>query len=165
MHEKREACLALLRDARCKKKVIAHCEAVCDCALEYADRNEIVDRSLVLRGALLHDIGRGKTHAIDHGQVGADILRALHYPEEVARIVECHVGAGITADECTLLGLVPRDCMPRTPEEKIVTHADNCIAGVVRVSIEDSIASAIHLPKKIRRRMYQLACDVELLCA
>jgi uncharacterized protein len=46
-----------------------------------------------------------------------------------------------------------------------VTHADNCIAGVVRVGIEDSIASAIHLPKKIRRRMYRLACDVELLCA
>ena len=48
----------------------------------------------------------------------------------------------------TLLGLFPRDCMPRTIEEKIVTHADNLIAGSTRVTIDESIASAIHLPKK-----------------
>ena len=71
--------------------------------------------------------------------------------------------AGLTADECTLLGLLPRDCMPQTIEEKIVTHADNRIAGGKRVSIEEEIAAAIHLPKKIRRRMYRLANEVELL--
>ncbi len=165
MHEEREACIAILRDAGCNAKVIAHCRAVCDCALEYAGRNPLVDRSLVMTGALLHDIGRGTTHGIDHGQVGADLLRAKNFPEEVARIVECHVGAGMTADECTLLGLSPRDCMPSTTEEKIVTHADNRIAGVVRVSIDESIASAIHLPKKIRKRMYRLSNEVKLLCA
>jgi uncharacterized protein len=164
MREERESCIAMLRDAGCNEKVIAHCQAVCDCALEYAGRNALVDRSLVMTGALLHDIGRGTTHAIDHGQVGADLLRAKNFPEDVARIVECHVGAGMTADECTLLGLFPRDCMPRTTEEKIVTHADNRISGVVRVSIDESIASAVHLPKKIRNRMYRLACEVELLC-
>ncbi|MCX6688580.1 MAG: HDIG domain-containing protein [Methanoregula sp.] len=165
MHEERETCIAILRDAGCNAKVIAHCRAVCDCALEYAGRNPLVDRSLVMTGALLHDIGRGTTHGIDHGQVGADLLRAKNFPEEVARIVECHVGAGMTADECTLLGLSPRDCMPSTTEEKIVMHADNRIAGVVRVSIDESIASAIHLPKKIRKRMYRLSNEVELLCA
>jgi uncharacterized protein len=84
--------------------------------------------------------------------------------EAIARIVECHTGAGLTADECTLLGLSPRDCMPCTAEEKIVTHADNLIAGKKRVTIHQSIGSAVHLPRKVRKRMYRLSCDVELLC-
>jgi uncharacterized protein len=164
MRENREHCIALLREAGCSAKVIAHCQAVSDCAIEYARTEDLVDLSLVRTGAMLHDIGRGSTHSIAHGQEGADIIRSLGLPENVARIVECHTGAGMTADECTLLGLFPRDCMPHTIEEKIVTHADNRIAGVTRVSIDESIASAIHLPKKIRKRMYQLACEVELLC-
>ena len=154
----------ILLDAGCRPKVIAHCRAVTDCALEYAGKNPEIDSDLVLAGAMLHDIGRGSTHTIHHAQVGADLLRSRGYPEELARIVECHTGAGLTADECTLLGLAPRDCIPKTAEEKIVAHADNLIAGHRRVSIEDSIGSAIHLPKKARKRMYQLASDVELLC-
>lgn len=165
MRENHESCIALLRQAGCSVKVIAHCQAVCECALEYASNIDLVDLSLVRTGAMLHDIGRGSTHSIAHGQKGADIIRSLDLPETVARIVECHTGAGITADECTLLGLLPRDCMPHTIEEKIVTHADNCIAGVTRISIDESIASAIHLPKKIRKRMYHLSREVELLCA
>lgn len=154
----------MLLDAGCSTKVIAHCRAVTDCALEYARANPDVDFSLVEQGAMLHDIGRGRTHAIDHSQRGADLLRSQGFPEEVARMVECHTGAGLTADECTLLGLSPRDCIPCTTEEKIVTHADNLIAGHRRVSIDESIGSAIHLPKKARKRMYRLAQEVELLC-
>lgn len=162
MHQ--AACEEMLVKAGCSAKVIAHCRAVREVALEYAQRNPEVDRELVDAGSMLHDIGRGSTHTIQHAQRGADILRSLGIAEPVARIVECHTGAGITADECILLGLFSRDCMPTTTEEKIVCHADNLIAGRQRVSIEDSIASAVHLPKKIRVRMYRLACDVELLC-
>jgi len=165
MNKNRGHCIKMLRESGCSEKVIAHCQAVCDCALEYAERDTLADISLVRTGALLHDIGRSSTHSLAHGQAGADILRSMGIPENVARVVECHTGAGITSDECTLLRLFPRDCMPQTVEEKIVTHADNCIAGVVRVSIDESIASAIHLPKKIRKRMYRLAREVELLCA
>jgi uncharacterized protein len=163
MPETRERCIELLKNAGCSPKVIAHCEAVCDCAMEYARKCARADPELVLTGALLHDIGRGVTHGIDHAQKGADLLREKGFPERVVRIVECHTGAGMTADECTLLGLAPRDCMPRTIEEKIVTHADNLIAGTKRVTIDESIASANHLPKKIRQRMYRLAQEVELL--
>jgi uncharacterized protein len=152
------------QNAGCSPKVIAHCRAVTDCALEYAAANPDINFSTVKEGAMLHDIGRGSTHAIDHAQRGADILRAQGFPEEVARMVECHTGAGLTADECSLLGLSPRDCIPCTTEEKIVTHADNLIAGKTRVNIEDSIGSAFHLPKKARKRMYRLALEVELLC-
>ncbi len=154
----------LLQDAGCSAKVIAHCRAVTECALEYAEGNPAIDFSLVEAGAMLHDIGRGSTHAIDHAQRGADLLRSKGFPEELARIVECHTGAGLTADECTLLGLLPRDCIPTTLEEKIVCHADNRIAGHRRTTIEESLASASHLPKKARKRMYRLALEVELLC-
>jgi uncharacterized protein len=154
----------LLQDAGCSIKVIAHCRAVTECALDYAKGNPDTDFSKVEEGAMLHDIGRGSTHAIDHAQRGADLLRAQGFPEDVARMVECHTGAGLTADECTLLGLLPRDCVPTTTEEKIVTHADNLTAGHRRTTIEDTIGSAFQLPRKARKRMYRLALEVELLC-
>lgn len=155
----------LLREAGCSRKVIAHCKAVRDCACEYAARCPDADFTLVETGAMLHDIGRSITHTIQHAQAGADLLRSMGFPEEIARIVECHTGAGLTADECTLLGLAPRDCMPRTIEEKIVTHADNLLAGTRRMTIDESLASAINLPEKARRRMYELSQEVELLCS
>ncbi|NMB78655.1 MAG: HDIG domain-containing protein [Methanomicrobiales archaeon] len=160
---KRDQYAKLLRDAGCSAKVITHVNAVTDAALEYAKGYPAIHFSLVEQAAMLHDIGRGSTHAIDHAQRGADLLREKGFPEELARIVECHTGAGLTADECTLLGLLPRDCIPETAEAKIVTHADNLIAGHTRVSIHDSIGSAIHLPHKARKRMYRLALEVELL--
>jgi uncharacterized protein len=155
---------ALLHDAGCSPKVIAHCRAVTECALSYARLNPSVDIDLVECGAMLHDIGRGVTHSIGHAQAGADLLRSMGFPEEVARIVECHTGAGLTADECTELGLAHRDCMPHTLEEKIVTHADNLIAGTRRMTIEESLAMAAHLPEEARTRMYRLSCEVERLC-
>jgi uncharacterized protein len=164
-HQPDESCEDLLREAGCSEKVITHCRAVRDVALGYAALNSLVRVDLVREGAMLHDIGRGATHTILHAQHGADLLRARGISEEIARIAECHTGAGITADECTLLRLSPRDCMPLTTEEKIVTHADNLIEGKRRVIIEESIASAIHLPRKVRRRMSHLAQDVELLCS
>jgi uncharacterized protein len=112
---------------------------------------------------MLHDIGRGTSHTIDHAQTGADILRRLGYPETVARVVECHTGAGITADECSLLRLLPRDCIPVTAEERLVAHADNLIAGSRRTTLYEALGSALHLNRKIRRRMYRLALDTEIL--
>jgi uncharacterized protein len=154
----------MLHDAGCSAKVIAHSRAVRDCACEYAQHNVSADISLVQAGAMLHDIGRGRTHTIGHAQQGADLLRAKDFSENVARIVECHTGAGLTADECSLLGLIPRDCVPTTTEEKIVCHADNLLEGDRRMNIEHSITSAFHLPRSVRKRMYNLATDVELLC-
>jgi len=162
--KQKKTCEDLLLDAGCSTKVIAHSRAVRDCACEYAAHHPDIDFSLVERGAMLHDVGRSRTHDIRHAQCGADLVRDRGLGEEIARIVECHTGAGLTADECTLLGLFPRDCIPRTMAEKIVTHADNLIAGKKRVTIHESIGSAIHLPRKARKRMYRLSCEVELLC-
>ncbi|NLM29447.1 MAG: HDIG domain-containing protein [Methanomicrobiales archaeon] len=154
-------CIALLRRAGCSEGVIAHCRAVRDLALDFTS-DPIVDRDLVEVGALLHDIGRGVTHDLHHAQVGGEICRSLGLDEAVASIVERHIGAGLTADECSLLGLAPRDCVPRTIEEKIVAHADNLVKGGRVITLEERLARLIDLPRKQRMRIYRLALEVEL---
>lgn len=153
--------IALLRRAGCSDGVIAHCRAVRDLALTYAS-DPIVDRDLVEVGALLHDIGRGVTHDLRHAEVGGAICRSLGLDEAIALIVERHIGAGLTADECSLLGLIPRDCIPRTIEEKIVAHADNLVKGGRVITLEERLARLIDLPRKQRMRIYRLALEVEL---
>lgn len=120
------------------------------------------DPELVATAALLHDIGRSQSHGLDHAQIGALILRKMGISEDIAGIVERHIGGGLSADECSLLGLLPRDCIPRSSEEKIVCHADNIVKGRKMITIEERLQLAIHLPKKVRRRMYRLAREVEL---
>jgi uncharacterized protein len=74
----REQAIQLLRDNKCSPKVIKHCKAVAELALETAEKckkNGLnVNLDLVEIGALLHDIGRSKTHSVHHAVVGAEIL-------------------------------------------------------------------------------------------
>lgn len=144
----RDACIKLLHDLGCAAEVIEHCVAVSELALELAARYYgRVDEKLIFRGALLHDIGRSRTHGIDHGFVGGEVAKALKLDGKVVKIIERHVGAGITTEEAKELGLSENvEFMPRTMEEKIVTHADNLIDGVKRTSIELEIA---HLKAKL----------------
>ena len=151
----------LLAREGCSPKVIEHCRTVSAIAMEYVHEGSMADPDLVLAGSMLHDIGRSRTHSIVHAQAGAAICRELGQPEAVARIVECHTGAGLTADECTLLGLLPIDCMPKTLEEKIVTNADNLAGGKRRISIEQDLMDAFALPRKTRRRMFRLWLEME----
>jgi len=155
----------LLTREGCSPKVIAHCRAVNAIAMEYVHEGMPADPDLVLAGSMLHDIGRSRTHSIGHAQAGAAICRELGLPEAVARIVECHTGAGLTADECTLLDLLPIDCVPVTIEEKVVTNADNLAGGKRRISIEQDLMDAYALPRKVRKRMYRLWLEMELFRA
>ena len=84
-----------------------------------------VNCDFILAGALLHDIGRCKSHKIDHGILGGQILREEGLPEEMVRIAENHLFAGITKHEATDLGLPFKNYLPVTLEEKIITFADN----------------------------------------
>jgi uncharacterized protein len=152
----------LLVSAGCSGKVIAHCETVTAVAMEYADPGSGADRDLVLAGAMLHDIGRSQTHGIGHAQAGAEICRNLGLPEEVARIVECHTGAGLTADECSLMGLMPIDCVPKTIEEKIVANADNLVGGRHEISIGRDLMEAFALKRVARTRIYRLWLEMEM---
>ncbi|MDD2472910.1 MULTISPECIES: HDIG domain-containing metalloprotein [unclassified Methanoculleus] len=154
-------CIDLLRRAGCSEGVIAHCRAVRDLALAYAT-DPIVDRDLVRIGALLHDIGRGVTHDIRHAEVGGEICRSFGLDPGVVAIVERHIGAGLTADECSLLNLTPRDCIPQTLEEKIVANADNLVKGTRVITMEERLGQAIALPRRQRKRICRLGQEMEL---
>jgi uncharacterized protein len=150
----------LLARAGCERPVIAHARAVTDLALRFTE-SPLVNRDLVLAGAMLHDIGRGVTHGIDHAQRGAALARSLDLDERIVSIIERHIGAGMTADECSLERIIPRDCIPRTVEEKIVANADNLVLGGRAGSIEGTIGGAFRLKRRVRKRMYRLYLEME----
>jgi len=134
--------------------------AVCSLALYFCEKSG-ADRELVKWGAMLHDIGRARTHGLDHGQIGADMCREMGIAEDIARIVECHIGAGLTAEECSREGLKEINCVPSTLEEKIVAHADNLIRGTDEISLEERLRYSNDLPDTIKKRMVALAEEIE----
>ena len=150
----------LLVRAGCGRRVIAHAKVVTELALQFTG-SPLVNRDLVRAGAMLHDIGRGVTHGIDHAQRGAALAGSLGLDEGIVSIIERHIGAGLTADECSLAGLIPRDCMPETIEEKIVANADNLVHGSKAGTIEGTLEGASRLKRRIRRRIYHLYLEVE----
>ena len=148
------------QDTALRQLLILHSEKVRDKAfsiLEMARREDrsaelmTVDEQLINDGALLHDIGIGRTHApgihcdgnepyICHGILGAQMLRdlicangssfssiELKRLEQIARICERHTGAGLTVQDIVEQNLPispARDLVPETLEEKLVCLAD-----------------------------------------
>lgn len=153
--------ISLLFSSGCDAKVVKHCEVVAELAQNFS--GESVDSELIERGAALHDLGRCKTHAIDHARVGAELCRAMSEDESLCRIIERHTGAGLSFDECTLLGLEPVDCIPKTLEEKIVAHADNLVKSSKVISLEERMIAAAELSGRAKRRIWRLGVEVELL--
>ncbi len=132
--------LKYLRRAGCSESVIEHSKAVAEKAIEIAEHvNVNVDMDLLKKGAINHDIGRSKTHDLDHFVVGADIARDFGFDEDVVRIIERHIGAGILKDEALQFGLPHKDYMPETPEEIIVSYADNITHHVTTASLEETL--------------------------
>jgi uncharacterized protein len=136
---KEKEAIGLLIKSGCSPSVIDHCKTVAGYAREIAIKisesaaknNHPVDIDIdaVFIGALLHDIGRSKTHGILHAVEGAAIAVVNGLDEKVVRIIERHIGAGIPMDEASDLGLPEKDYMPVTIEEKIVAHSDNLVFG------------------------------------
>ncbi|MDD1720832.1 MAG: HDIG domain-containing protein [Euryarchaeota archaeon] len=136
-----EQALQFLYTCGCSEKIIKHVQAVSKYGVEVAESCSDANVELVRIGGLLHDIGRCRTHQINHGIAGAQILRRNNIDERIARIAERHVGAGITADEAAGLGLPSGTYVPQTIEEKIVAAVDNLIEGSKRVSIDKALAA------------------------
>jgi uncharacterized protein len=136
-----EDALNLLREARCPPDVIKHCERVSELATRIAlackREGMKVDIDLVKVGSLLHDIGRAKTHGIDHGIIGASIARSRGLPQPILSIIENHLLAGIKAEEAAKFNLPARDYMPKSLEERIVTYADKVVEGARLVRFEE----------------------------
>jgi uncharacterized protein len=131
----------ILIEAGCSPGVIAHCKAVSRTAVSLAERMKRVnvDGELVRLGGFFHDIGRARSHDIHHALVGVKIGRELGFSEPLLAIIERHIGAGITAAEAERLGLPKKDYLPITPEEKIVSYADNLTKGASAMSFEGAL--------------------------
>lgn len=171
----KEQALQFLHRSGCSRNVIKHCETVTQLAVEIAkacrERGLDINLELVEVGALLHDIGRSKTHSVHHAVIGAKIAEALGLPESVISIIKRHVGGGITAKEAEKLGW-PKDVyIPQTIEEKIVSYADKLIEGSKRVPIEKTIekfskelpSSAVARIWKLHKEMLALIGDCKCL--
>ncbi len=143
--------LQILRDEGCSEKVIAHCIAVSRHATEIAEvmvaSGKNLNVELVTIGGLLHDLGRCRSHGIDHAVIGADIAMELGLDPLIVNIIKKHIGAGITIEEAKELGLPEDDYVPFTFEEKIVAHADNLTSGDTRINM-------VQLVEKMRKRNF-----------
>ena len=139
----RAEALDFLVAAGCSKRVLDHSKAVSKFSVKLAKGFQAkgidVDLHLVEIGGLLHDIGRSKTHTVDHGSIGGEVARSIGLPLPLVRIIERHVGGGIPKEEARRLGWPHRDYLPETWEEKIVCYADKRVEGLRVVSIQRAI--------------------------
>ena len=120
--------IELLRKAGVPEDDIAHSVKVAEKALEIADRtNHVLDFVLVGRGALFHDLGKAKTHDIEHGRIGAEMGTALGLPKEITAVMEKHIRGGLTAQEAIELDLPVKDYTLSTLEERIIIYADRLV--------------------------------------
>lgn len=118
----------LLREAGMSEDDITHCLAVAEKTQEVAGRTgAAVDMQLVGRGALFHDLGKSKTHEIEHGRIGAEMGRELRLPPEITDIMEKHIRGGLSEAEAIELGLPVKDYTLVRLEERIVIYADRLI--------------------------------------
>jgi uncharacterized protein len=123
-----EADIDLLRGAGLSEADLAHSVKVAEKALEIAGRTGApVDLELVGRGALFHDLGKAKTHAIEHGRVGAELGQALGLPPAVTAVMEKHIRGGLTPAEAVELGLPVKDYTLARLEERIIIYADRLV--------------------------------------
>ena len=146
----------MLKKENTPENVIEHSIAVYRKAMKIATNFDNADENLIKKGALLHDIGRSKTHGITHAIEGVKIAERYGYDKDVLNIIERHIGAGITEKEAEKLGLPVKSYLPETLEEKIVAHADNLISGSKEVDIDFVI-------EKWKRRIEDSEDNIERL--
>ena len=125
-----------------REVLVTHSRQVADRALSIVDRHPewteqgLVDRQFIEEAAMLHDIGiifcdapkihcRGTHKYIEHGFLGAELLRAEGFPKH-ALVAERHTGTGITIEQVIReeLPIPERDYCPQSLEEKIICYAD-----------------------------------------
>lgn len=126
--------LELHRKYGSNQYIVQHCQTVTRVTAILAEAlpgNIDFHRNAAIAGAMLHDIGRSRTQTVQHGYVGAEILRSEGVDAEVVEIVRRHVGAGISPEESRSLGFPPGDYIPRTLEEKFVCFSDKMVSGEI----------------------------------
>ncbi len=133
--------VGILRNTGVSEDDIKHCVKVAEKALEIAERTGAdLDMEIVGRGALFHDLGKAKTHAMEHGKIGAEMGKKLGLPETITDIMEKHIRGGLTEEEAKELGLPVKDYTLKRLEERIVIYADRLVDiitdGIVEIKNE-----------------------------
>lgn len=136
-----DADIDLLRRAGVSEPDIAHSLKVAEKALEIAGRtDQTLDFELIGRGALFHDLGKAKTHEIEHGKIGAEMGATMGLPAAVTAVMEKHIRGGLSEAEALELGLPVKDYTLGTLEERIIIYADRLVdiitEGIVTIRDE-----------------------------
>ena len=117
-----------LRQAGMNDEDLDHSVRVAERALDLADRTgAAVDMELVARGALFHDLGKVRTHGIEHGRIGAELGAELGLPPEVTAVMEKHIRGGLTPAEAEELKLEVKDYSLGRLEERLIIYADRLV--------------------------------------
>lgn len=120
--------IGILRSTGVSEDDIAHSRKVAEKALEIAERTGAdLDLELVGRGALFHDLGKAKTHEMEHGKIGAELGRQIGLPQAIMDIMEKHIRGGLTEPEAVELGLPVKDYTLNRLEERIIIYADRLV--------------------------------------
>ena len=100
-----------------------------------------IDREHLRVGALLHDIGRYKTHdPVLHGVEGYRLLTGRGHHRE-ARICASHILYGLSREEAVRYGLPDLDFLPRTMEERLVPLIDSVVEFDRPTTLDRRVAS------------------------
>jgi uncharacterized protein len=135
----RDFALDLLKRLKVPLSVRRHSEKVADKAIEIAlkIKKAKIDINLIEIGALLHDIGRVKTHSFKHAVIGGKLLKQRGFSDKLARICETHILGGLDKEDAKNVGLPEKSYLPSSLEEKIICLADKHMAGTREVSIQE----------------------------
>ena len=118
----------LLRKAGVPEDDIAHSIRVAEKALEIAARTrQELDFEFIGRGALFHDLGKARTHEIEHGKIGAEMGAALGLPDAISAVMEKHIRGGLSSEEAAELKLPVKDYALYSLEERIIIYADRLV--------------------------------------
>ena len=121
-----------------------HCEAVSRVAARVGalmTPKYRLDAEYLTAGALLHDIGRYKTHdPILHGVEGYRLLTSLGHHRE-AFICASHILCGMPRAEAFRFGLPDRDFFPLTMEQRLVPLLDSLVEFDKPTTLEQRVRS------------------------
>jgi uncharacterized protein len=148
-----DADIDLLRRVGVSEPDIDHSVKVAKKSLEIASRiPKDLDMELVGRGALFHDLGKAKTHEIEHGQLGAEMGAALGLPPAITTVMEKHIRGGLSAEEAIELGLQVKDYTLSALEERIIIYADRLVDIITDgiVPIKDEKEAEEHFEEILR---------------
>ena len=121
-----------------------HCLAVAEAAAAVGlalTPYRSVDLDTLWSVALLHDIGRYKSHdPIAHGVEGYTLLTQLGH-HGAAFVCASHVLFGLNASEALEVGLPAQDFIARTDEERIVPLVDYLVEGEQATTLDHRFSS------------------------